>query len=58
MAGLPVKLSETPGAVRSAPPLLGEHSRGVLEQAGYSSDEIASLMAAGVISEPGSDDKK
>jgi crotonobetainyl-CoA:carnitine CoA-transferase CaiB-like acyl-CoA transferase len=58
MAGLPVKLSETPGAVRSAPPLLGEHSRGVLEQAGYSNDEIASLMAAGVISEPVSDEKK
>jgi crotonobetainyl-CoA:carnitine CoA-transferase CaiB-like acyl-CoA transferase len=55
MAGLPVKLSETPGAIKSAPPLLGEHSREVLQQAGFSSDEIAALLATGVISEPASD---
>ena len=29
--GIPVKLTETPGTVRSAPPLLGEHTASVLE---------------------------
>jgi crotonobetainyl-CoA:carnitine CoA-transferase CaiB-like acyl-CoA transferase len=52
MAGLPVKFSETPGAIKSAPPLLGQHSRAVLEQAGFSSDQIAAMLAMGVISEP------
>jgi formyl-CoA transferase len=31
MAGIPVKFSETPGAVRRPPPLLGEHNEAVLE---------------------------
>jgi crotonobetainyl-CoA:carnitine CoA-transferase CaiB-like acyl-CoA transferase len=52
MAGLPVKLSNNPGAIRTAPPLLGEHSRAILQKAGFSNDEIASLLADGVISEP------
>jgi crotonobetainyl-CoA:carnitine CoA-transferase CaiB-like acyl-CoA transferase len=52
MAGLPVKLSNNPGAIRTAPPLLGEHSRAILQKAGFSNDEIASLLADGEISEP------
>ena len=30
MLGIPVKLSETPGSVRQPPPLLGEHTSGVI----------------------------
>ena len=30
------------------PPLLGEHSRGVLREAGYSDAEVEALVAAGV----------
>jgi crotonobetainyl-CoA:carnitine CoA-transferase CaiB-like acyl-CoA transferase len=30
MLGIPVKLSETPGTVRTPPPRLGEHTRSVL----------------------------
>jgi crotonobetainyl-CoA:carnitine CoA-transferase CaiB-like acyl-CoA transferase len=30
--GVPVKLSDTPGAVRTPPPLLGQHTRDVLER--------------------------
>ena len=32
VTGLPVKLSETPGAVTAPPPLLGEHTEGVLSE--------------------------
>jgi crotonobetainyl-CoA:carnitine CoA-transferase CaiB-like acyl-CoA transferase len=47
--GVPVKLSETPGRVRTAPPLLGEHTRAVLDEVGLSDDAIVRLDAAGVI---------
>ncbi|MEN8159189.1 MAG: CoA transferase [Myxococcota bacterium] len=47
--GLPVKLSETPGAIRRAPPLHGEHSGAVLRGAGYGEDEIARRAKDGVI---------
>lgn len=47
--GVPVKLSETPGSVRSPSPLLGQHTDDVLSDMGYSEDEIAALRAAGVI---------
>ncbi|BBL80230.1 CoA transferase [Rubrobacter xylanophilus] len=41
--GIPVKLSETPGAVRRAAPLLGEHTRETLRRLGYSEEKIAEL---------------
>ena len=44
--GLPVKFSATPGAVLDPAPLLGEHTREVLTEAGYSPAEIASLLDA------------
>jgi formyl-CoA transferase len=43
MLGIPVKLSDTPGAVRRAAPSLGEHSQEVLREAGFSDAEIAAL---------------
>jgi formyl-CoA transferase len=41
--GVPVKLSDTPGGVRRAAPLLGEHTDEVLREYGFSADEIAAL---------------
>jgi formyl-CoA transferase len=41
--GIPVKLSDTPGSIRRAAPLLGEHTDEVLREAGFSAAEIAAL---------------
>jgi crotonobetainyl-CoA:carnitine CoA-transferase CaiB-like acyl-CoA transferase len=41
--GIPVKMSETPGSVRRAAPLLGEHTAEVLREAGFSDEEIVAL---------------
>ena len=49
MGGLPIKLSETPGAVCSAPPRLGQHTRDVLQALGLPETEIDGLAAKGVI---------
>ena len=48
--GPPVRLSETPGRVRTPAPLLGEHTEEVLsERLGLSTADIARLRDAGVI---------
>jgi crotonobetainyl-CoA:carnitine CoA-transferase CaiB-like acyl-CoA transferase len=44
--GIPVKLSETPGSIRRAAPLLGEHTAEILAELGYSDREIAELREA------------
>lgn len=48
--GIPWKMSETPGAVRAAAPMLGQHNDQVLSQVlGLSEAEIASLRASGAL---------
>jgi crotonobetainyl-CoA:carnitine CoA-transferase CaiB-like acyl-CoA transferase len=47
--GVVPKLSETPGRVGGAAPLLGQHSREVFLRAGLASEEIEDLERAGVI---------
>ena len=50
MVGAPVRLSETPGSVRTPAPMLGEHTDLVLrELLGLGPDEVAALRAAGAI---------
>jgi crotonobetainyl-CoA:carnitine CoA-transferase CaiB-like acyl-CoA transferase len=45
--GIPIKLSSTPGAIRTAPPVLGQHTDQILRSdLGLSDEEIATLRAA------------
>ncbi len=53
--GLPVKFSATPGGVRVPAPLLGEHTRQVLAEAGYGRDEIDRLVEEGAAIVAGGD---
>ncbi len=45
--GLPVKFSATPGSVRAPAPLLGQHTREVLSEAGFGSNEIDAMLERG-----------
>ncbi len=45
--GLPFKLTATPGSVRTAPPLLGQHTDAVLAELGFGPDEIARMRTEG-----------
>jgi formyl-CoA transferase/CoA:oxalate CoA-transferase len=47
--GTPIKLSHTPGSVRTPPPTLGQHTEAVLTELEYDRDMIASLKASGAI---------
>ncbi|TGE39299.1 CoA transferase [Desulfosporosinus fructosivorans] len=49
LLGIPVKLSETPGSVRMAPPTLGQNNIEVLSRLGYSPEDITVLKDKGVI---------
>jgi crotonobetainyl-CoA:carnitine CoA-transferase CaiB-like acyl-CoA transferase len=47
--GVPIKLSATPGAVRAAPPVLGQHTDAVLQELGFERDAIGKMRRDGVI---------
>ncbi len=47
--GVPIKLSETPGAVRTPPPTLGQHTDAVLEDLGFSAGAIAAWRRQRVV---------
>jgi len=47
--GVPVKFSETPGAVRTPPPVLGEHTAAILSELGCSDAQVNTLRKAGVV---------
>ncbi len=47
--GLPVKLSQTPGRIRSAPPTLGQHTDAILRELGLDAATIASLRKEHVV---------
>jgi crotonobetainyl-CoA:carnitine CoA-transferase CaiB-like acyl-CoA transferase len=50
VTGVPVKLSHTPGSVRTAPPALGQHTDAILTRdAGLDANEIARLRSDGVV---------
>jgi crotonobetainyl-CoA:carnitine CoA-transferase CaiB-like acyl-CoA transferase len=47
--GIPIKMSDTPGALRTAPPRFGEHNRAILLDLGLTDSAITALAAAKVI---------
>jgi formyl-CoA transferase/CoA:oxalate CoA-transferase len=49
--GIPVKLSDTPGALQGPPPRFGEHNRNVLAELGYDEHGIDQLAMSNVIAE-------
>jgi formyl-CoA transferase/CoA:oxalate CoA-transferase len=49
--GIPVKLSDTPGALQGPPPRFGEHNRNVLAELGYDQHGIDQLAMSNVITE-------
>ena len=47
--GIVPKLLSTPGAIHSPAPVLGEHTRGILDGLGFTAEQQAQLKAEGVI---------
>jgi crotonobetainyl-CoA:carnitine CoA-transferase CaiB-like acyl-CoA transferase len=45
----PVRLSATPGSIRTRAPLLGEHTEAILGELGYDSAAVADLRARGIV---------
>ena len=46
--GVAVKLSKTPGKIKTSAPLYGEHSIKILKELGYSEDEIKKLIKSNI----------
>jgi crotonobetainyl-CoA:carnitine CoA-transferase CaiB-like acyl-CoA transferase len=49
MLGVPVRLSRTPGSVRTAPRQLGADTRTVLADTGRTAADIEALIAEGAV---------
>jgi crotonobetainyl-CoA:carnitine CoA-transferase CaiB-like acyl-CoA transferase len=47
--GIPVKLSHTPGTIRTAPVKFGEQTRKILGEIGYSAEQIDDFFVKGVV---------
>lgn len=49
LPGITIKLSDTPGSVRMAPPSVGDHNAVYYQEIGFSEEEIQKLYEQGVI---------
>jgi crotonobetainyl-CoA:carnitine CoA-transferase CaiB-like acyl-CoA transferase len=54
IAGPAATWSKTPPSIRQYPPRLGEHGTDILREAGFSGDEIKSLITEGALVNPDS----
>jgi crotonobetainyl-CoA:carnitine CoA-transferase CaiB-like acyl-CoA transferase len=48
--GFPIRFSKTPSTVDRGAPLVGQHTREILKEAGFGADEIEALEKSGAIS--------
>jgi crotonobetainyl-CoA:carnitine CoA-transferase CaiB-like acyl-CoA transferase len=53
--GTLIDFSESPTGPYGPPPLVGEHTRSIMERLGYSSQEIEDLLTRGIVYEPTED---
>jgi len=51
--GFPIKFSKTPSVVERGAPVVGQHSRDVLREAGYDDSAIEALLNKGAVAETG-----
>ncbi len=49
LIGSPLRLSRTPGHIRSTPPALGQHTEAILQRLGYTLADVQRLRQQGVI---------
>ena len=49
LLGTPIKLSDTPGGIRTAPPAFGGNTCAILSEFGYSTEKITVLEEKGVV---------
>ncbi len=49
LLGIPIKLSETPGEIRTSSPAYGEHTLEILGELGYTNDDLVCLREAKAI---------
>lgn len=47
--GIPVKMSQNPGSIRTMPGAFGEGTREILAEVGYSNEQIAAMIEGGVV---------
>jgi crotonobetainyl-CoA:carnitine CoA-transferase CaiB-like acyl-CoA transferase len=48
--GTPIKLSDTPAEIRTAPPILGQHTAAILSgELGVTGEDLESLHTKGVV---------
>jgi crotonobetainyl-CoA:carnitine CoA-transferase CaiB-like acyl-CoA transferase len=52
MHNISPRLMDTPGRFRRAAPQLGEHTREILREAGYSEEEVEAFVAEQVVCPP------
>lgn len=50
--GFPIKFSKTPERLRKSSPKLGEDTRKILIETGYSEEQIEDLLGRGIVAEP------